>query len=228
MVRAVGYIRVSSDKQVEHGMSLEAQHAKLTAYAQLYDLELVAVEVDAGVSAKSLNRPGLQRALHMLTRGAADALLIVKLDRLTRSVRDLGELIDRYFAAGKHSLLSVNDQIDTRSAAGRMVLNILASVSQWEREAIGERTAEVIHFKQRQHEYVGGEIPFGWQMAADGIHLEPHIGEQAVIREARHLKGQGLSLRKIGQVLVNQGFLPRQGTSWHAQSVKCLLQAEVA
>lgn len=159
MVKAIGYIRVSSEKQAEQGMSLEAQQAKLTAYARLYDIELVAVEVDAGASAKSLNRPALQQALHCLTTGKAEALLIVKLDRLTRSVKDLGELIDRYFAVGKYSLLPVSDQIDTRSAAGRMVLNILASVSQWEREAIGERTSEVMRYKQRKHEYIGGPAP---------------------------------------------------------------------
>ncbi len=82
--RAVGYIRVSTDKQAEHGVSLEAQHAKLTQYAALYDIELVDIIVDAGVSAKTLDRPGLQRALGMLRKGQASALLVAKLDRLTR------------------------------------------------------------------------------------------------------------------------------------------------
>ena len=139
--RAIAYLRVSTDKQADEGVSLEAQRAKLEAYASLYDLDLVAVEVDAGVSAKSLDRPALGRALAMLRAGRADALLVVKLDRLTRSVRDLGELLDGYFGPEKKAaLLSVADQIDTRTAAGRMVLNILTSVAQWEREAIGERT----------------------------------------------------------------------------------------
>src|SRR6266699_1866769 len=105
--RAVGYIRVSTDKQAEHGISLEAQHAKLTQYAALYDIELVDIIVDAGVSAKSLNRPGLQRALGMLRKGQADALLVAKLDRLTRSTRDLGTLVEEDLARGKWSLLSV-------------------------------------------------------------------------------------------------------------------------
>ena len=86
---------------------------------------------DAGESAKSLDRPGLQRALGMLKAGEAEALLVVKLDRLTRSVVDLGTLVERYFAPGKAALLSVGEQIDTRSAAARLVLNVLASVSQW-------------------------------------------------------------------------------------------------
>src|SRR5271169_2934168 len=95
--RTVAYLRVSTDKQADHGVSLEAQRAKVEAYASLFELELVAIEVDAGESAKSLDRPALTRALAMLKAGKADALLVVKLDRLTRSVSDLCNLVDRYF-----------------------------------------------------------------------------------------------------------------------------------
>jgi len=77
------------DKQVEQALSLDARQVKLTAYTALYGLDLVAVEVDAGVSAKTLQRAALQQALTRLKAGAAEALLVVKLDRLTRSVRDL-------------------------------------------------------------------------------------------------------------------------------------------
>jgi len=136
--KTIAYLRVSTDKQADRGVSLDAQRAKLKAYAELYELDLVEIIVDAGHSAKSVDRPGLQRALGMLKVGEAEALLVVKLDRLTRSVVDLGTLVERYFAPGKAALLSVGEQIDTRSAAGRLVLNVLASVSQWEREAIGD------------------------------------------------------------------------------------------
>jgi site-specific DNA recombinase len=142
--RVVAYVRVSTEQQAEQGLSLDAQQAKLTAYALLYDLDLVAVEVDAGVSAKTLQRPALQRALGALKAGQAKALLVVKLDRLTRSVKDLGVLVETYFLAGTWSLMSVSEQIDTRTAAGRMALNTLAAVSQWEPEAIGERTAQAM------------------------------------------------------------------------------------
>ena len=126
--RCILYIRCSTDKQ-EKGVTLEAQRAKLVAYAELYELEVVEIIVDAAASAKSLARPGLQRALEMLRKGSANAIAVSKLDRLTRSVRDLGELVDTVFAPGKAALLSVGEQIDTRSAAGRLVLNVLASVS---------------------------------------------------------------------------------------------------
>lgn len=71
-----------------------------------------------------MDRPGLQRALGMLKAGDAEALLVVKLDRLTRSVADVGTLVERYFGQGKAALLSVGEQIDIRSAPGRLVLNV--------------------------------------------------------------------------------------------------------
>ena len=117
--RVVGYVRVSTEHQADGGASLGAQRAKLAAYALAMDLELVAIEEDAGLSAKTLERPALQRALAMLDAGTAEGLLWAKLDRLTRSVRDLGELVERYFSS-RWSLLSVADSIDTRSAAGRL------------------------------------------------------------------------------------------------------------
>ena len=92
--KVIGYIRVSTDKQADHGISLDAQRAKLEAYASLYDICLTEIIVDAGVSAKTLQRPGLQRALSMLRKGQANALLVGKLDRLTRSVKDLGTLVE--------------------------------------------------------------------------------------------------------------------------------------
>ena len=162
--RTVAYLRVSTDKQSDLGVSLEAQQEKAQAYARLYDLDLVEVIIDAGESAKTLDRPGLQRALALLKTGQVEALLVVKLDRLTRSVVDLGKLIETYFAPGKAALMSVSEQIDTRSAAGRLVLNILASVSQWERETIAERTRDAIKYKQSQGEYIGGHTPYGFRL----------------------------------------------------------------
>ncbi len=210
--RTVAYIRVSTDKQAEHGVSLEAQRAKLESYAALYDLDLVAIEVDAGLSASTLDRPGLQAALTLLRTKKADALLVVKLDRLTRSVRDLGDLVDRYFGAGKTaSLLSVGDQIDTRTAAGRMVLNLLTTVAQWEREATGERTAAAMAHKAASGEYTGGQAPYGFTLAADGVTLAQDAGEQAVLTQVRDLRAAGLSLRAVAAELDRLGVRSRAG-----------------
>ena len=212
--RTVAYLRVSTDKQADRGVSLDAQRAKAEAYAELYDLELCEVIVDAGHSAKTLDRPGLQRALGMLKRGQVEALLVVKLDRLTRSVVDLGKLVDGYFASGKSALLSVSEQIDTRSAAGRLVLNVLASVSQWEREAIGERTSVAMQHKAAHGEYIGGKVPYGYRLTVDGERIEEDAAEQEVLLEARRLRAAGLSLPAVARDLDAKGFRSRAGRAF--------------
>jgi DNA invertase Pin-like site-specific DNA recombinase len=224
--RIVAYIRVSTDKQAEHGVSLDAQRAKVEQYAALYDLELVAVEVDA-LSAKTTARPALARALAMLDAGTADGLLVVKLDRLTRSVRDLGDLIERYFGARGSSLISVSENVDTRTAAGRLVLNVLASVGQWEREAIGERTSAAMQHKKAVGETTG-TAPYGFRVGADGVRLEEDAAEQRALALVRELRAEGLSLRAIGDRLTAAGLTPRSGKAWHPQTVARIADAVAA
>lgn len=220
--RAIAYVRVSTDKQADHGVSLAAQRAKVASYAELYDLDLVAVLEDAGESAKSLARPALDRALAMLAAGEADALIVLKLDRLTRSVRDLGALVER--CQREHwALLSVSESIDTRTAAGRLVLNVLGSVAQWEREAIGERTSAAMQHMAARGEYTGGHAPYGWRVDAAG-QLVRDDAEQRAIAAARELRAAGLSLRAVGARLAESGCLPRSGRAWHAETVKALLE----
>jgi DNA invertase Pin-like site-specific DNA recombinase len=215
MTKAIGYIRVSTDKQADHGVSLEAQQAKIRAYAQLYDLELVDVVIETG-SAKSLDREGLASVLKRLQAGEASALVVTKLDRLTRSVADLGRLVETYF---QHiALLSVSEQIDTRSAAGRLVLNVLASVSQWEREVIGERTSAAMQHMKAEGQYTGGPSPYGFMRNQAGDLVE-HEGEQAILSLVQEYRSKGLSLRQIANVLAEQGIRSRAGKPFHHQAV---------
>ena len=209
-MKVVGYIRVSTQEQANEGHSLGAQEAKLRQYAALYDLDLVGVVVDSGQSAKSLKRPGLQQALAFLEAGEAEGLLIAKLDRLTRSVRDLGTLLDTYFCK-KHSLLAVAEQIDTRSATGRMMLNLLASVSQWEREVIGERTSAALQHLKTQGKRLG-----------QAVHETTESGARAAAR-AKSLKLQGLPLRQIAATLQAEGYQTKRGGAWAPQTVRLVL-----
>ena len=159
VLRAVGYVRVSTDQQAQEGVSLEAQHVRIRAHCVSQQIQLVDICADEGYSAKSLERPGIKRALDMLRTGKADAIVVVKLDRLTRSVKDLGYLCDSFFREGlPYSLLSVSDSIDTRSAGGKLLLNVLMSVAQWEREAISERTQEAMNELKRQGVHIGGAV----------------------------------------------------------------------
>jgi len=209
MTKTIAYIRVSTDKQADKGHSLEAQQEKIEAYAKLYDLELIDTVIEAE-SAKNLNREGLQGALELLKSGKAEALIVVKLDRLTRSVADLGHLIENYF--NKSALLSVSEQIDTRSASGRLVLNVLASVSQWEREAIGERTSAAMQSMKANNLYTGGHVPYGKMLQGGALVNNP--SEQAIIKQAKVLKAQGYSLRQIATVFSEQGLKTRKDTNF--------------
>ena len=207
--KAIAYIRVSTDKQQDKGHSLLAQQEKIQAYASLYDLDIIDFVIETG-SAKNLDRDGLQGALAQIKAGKADALIVVKLDRLTRSVADLGYLVETYFA--KAGLLSVSEQIDTRSASGRLVLNVLASVSQWEREAIGERTSAVMQSMKANGLYCGGSAPYGKSLE-NGI-LVDNPQEQAIIKRAKALKEQGHSLRTIATMFSNEGLKTRKDTNF--------------
>lgn len=227
VTRALAYLRVSTADQADRGVSLDAQRAKVEAYASLYDVNIVDVLVDAGESAKTLERPQLQAALARLRRGDADALLVVKLDRLTRSVADLGRLIEEYFGPQGAALLSVSEQIDTRSAGGRLVLNVLASVSQWEREVIAERTSDALQHKAAAGEFTGGLVPYGFRLGADGARLEPEPAEQLVIARARELRAGKLSLRAVARHLKQAGHRSRTGGDFAAAMVARMVDGDV-
>jgi DNA invertase Pin-like site-specific DNA recombinase len=220
---AYGYVRVSTDKQADHGVSLEAQTAKIRAMAVVQGVTLLDVIVDAGESAKSLKRPGMLRLLEVVDAGAIGTVIIAKLDRLTRSVADLAELLKR-FERRDVSLVSVADALDTRTAAGRLVLNIMVSVSQWEREAIGERTRDALHHKRTAGERVG-TVPYGWRCALDGRTLTPNPDEQAIADLARAQRARGASLRAIAATLNRRGLRTRRGSAWRFQYVAALLTA---
>lgn len=215
MKKLIGYIRVSTDEQAQGGHSLGAQRAKLEQYASLYDLELVEVVVDAGISAKTLDRPGLQQALAALKAGQAEGILVAKLDRLTRSVKDLGALLEGYFAS-KFALLSVADQIDTSTAAGRLVLNVLTSVAQWEREAIGERTSAALRHKIANGEHVGAPA-LGFKVE-EGKLVE-NEDETETLERIAELRAAGQTFREIAAMLTAEGYRTKRGATWNSGTV---------
>ncbi len=225
-MKAVGYCRVSTEDQASEGVSLETQEAKLRAWADLNGAELVAVHVDAGLSGcRADNRPGLQAALDTACREKAP-LVVYSLSRLARSTKDAIGMSERLDKAGA-DLVSLSERIDTTTAAGKMVFRMLAVLAEFERDQIAERTSAALQHKKAKGERVG-DIPYGWHLAPDGIHLVPEAAEQAMIAAALRWHAEGLSLRKIGEALAADGMLPRSGRPWHPQQVKALLTAEVA
>lgn len=219
----VAYIRVSTEDQATTGVSLDAQEARIAGYALAVGYQVDRVIREAGISAKTLQRPGVDEILAGIRSGAIERVIVLKLDRITRSTRDLADLLET-FAKADAALISVSENLDTSSAAGRMVVNMLGVVAQWEREAIAERTATALGHK-RATARVYGPTPFGYRR--DGAALVPIPDEQAALDEAIRLDHAGVSFRAIGRALTDRGMRPHRGTAWHASSVRAMLRSKM-
>jgi len=220
--KTVGYVRVSTEDQAREGVSLAAQEARIRALALATDRDLSEIVVDEGESAKSLSRPGLQQILGAVRAGTVKAIVVLKLDRLTRSVRDLGELLET-FAKYDTALISVSESLDTASAAGRLMVNVLGSVAQWEREAISERTAFALTHK-RQNGQAYSRTPFGYDRKGNA--LVPNVAQQRAVALVRRMAKDGASLRQIASTLTRRGIAPPRGRQWYASGVRSILNAK--
>ena len=208
MASAIGYVRVSTTMQAQDGVSLDAQRAKIEAWATLNDYELGEVFVDAGVSgSKMKNRPGLQSALNAVGKG--DALVVYSLSRLSRSVRDTMDISDRLSKSGA-DLVSLSEKIDTTSAAGKMVFRMLSVMAEFEHDQIVERVKFGMDYKKSQGGRVG-TIGYGYRLSDDGESLVEDEAEQLIVATIHEYREGGMSLRAIVSRLNEQGHKSRSG-----------------
>lgn len=176
-MRYVVYCRVSTERQADEGVSLAVQEEALRSWCALYGHTVADVVVENG-SGSNLNRPGLQRALGMLSAGQADGLVVHRLDRLTRSMGDLHALYSGVFK--EHALASMTEHLDTSTASGRMMLNLLGTFAQFQRESMLERVGEAFAHARREGRVTSRDAPFGWSAGPDGV-LVPNEREQAAL-----------------------------------------------
>lgn len=216
-MKVIGYIRVSTDRQAEDGVSLSAQETKIRAWGELHDADGMIIFRDEGVSgSRSDNRPGLQEALSLATRG--DVLVVYSLSRLTRCTKDALTLSESLAHRGI-DLVSLSERIDTTSAAGKMVFRMLAVLAEFERDQISDRTRLALAHKRTNQEKTGGRVPFGYVVEQGRLIAEPH--EQRALALIRKLRSKGYSLRAIGEELTRRGYKTRCGNlKWHPQVVK--------
>jgi site-specific DNA recombinase len=222
-MNAIGYIRVSTEDQVKEGVSLDNQKLKIEAYCQLKDLELIEIIEDAGISAKNLKRPGVQRVLKLARNRQVDAIVVYKLDRIFRSTVDAIQTT-RMFDKWGVSFHSIEETLDTKSAMGRFFFTLTAALAEMERRIIGERTKAALSHKRSRNEKTGGDVPYGYDLTPAGI-LIKNDDEQRVIKTIRRLNRDGYSLRKICRELEREGHLTKRGnTLWHPQTVSSILK----
>lgn len=223
MNKAIGYIRVSTQDQANEGASLDAQRAKIAAWCAVNDYELIGIYEDAGISGASMNgRDGLQAALAATGKGMA--MVAYSISRLARSTRDMLDIADRLERRGA-DLVSLTEKIDTTSAAGRMVFRMLAVLSEFERDVIGERTRTALAHKRAKGE-VYGPVPFGFEAVNKRLHEVK--AEARIVADVIRLREQGATLASIADELNARGIEGKRGGRWYASTVRYLLNRQAA
>ena len=209
-------MRVSTDMQATEGMSLEAQQNAIEGYCALHGIKLVKICKDVISGGKDV-RPGLQEALRTL-QTSADVLIVLKFDRLSRSIKHFCELYETYFKDGTKELVAIRESIRLDSSLGRALVGILLVFAQMEREATGERTREAINHI-RKNGYHFGKVPFGKRTIPAPDHPRMKIlvddeEELAVIAQLREWATEGVGISEMAERLNAKGTKPPQGATW--------------
>ena len=220
MKKAIGYIRVSTDRQANEGVSLEAQKAKIEAWCFAHDYELAEVFVDAGISGRKMkNRQGLNQALSSMKKDTA--LVVYSLSRMSRSLQDSLSIAAQLKKVGA-DLVSVSESIDTTSAAGKMLFQMMAVFAEFESAVNSERTTSAMSHKKSKGEKYSAVVPFGYR-EIEG-RLEIVKAEAQVVAEINRKRAEGSSLHSIAKELNEQGVKGKQGGKWYASTVSCILK----
>lgn len=222
MARAIGYRRVSTDKQADSGLGLDAQATAIEGAAVRLGLELAAVFTDAGVSGalSAADRPVLMQAIGALRRG--DVLLVAKRDRLGRDVIEVA-MLERLVLKRRARIVSAaGEGTDSDDPAGLLMRRLIDSFAEYERLIIGARTRAALAAKRTRGERISRFVPFGSRLAGDGRTLETEPLEQAVIAAVRELRAGGYTLQAIADELNRQGARTRSGSPWRRQYVHAL------
>ncbi len=206
-MRVIGYVRVSTEEQKSSGAGLQAQRRAIITECERRGWHLVEVIEDAGFSAKDMKRPGVQEALQALQDGKASALVVAKLDRLSRSMIDFTALMGT--AQKQHwALVALDCAVDTSTPTGEAMANMLATFAQFERRLISQRTREALAVKR-----------------ASGVRLgRPPTVPRAIVRRIQRQRKRGDSLRAIAETL-NKDNVPtgQGGAQWYAATVSGIL-----
>ena len=219
MVRVAIYTRVSTEDQAKEGFSLEAQRERLEAYCRARDWSVAATYVDDGHSGRNTRRPAYQRM--MAERDGWDALLVIKMDRIHRNARNFMEMMDSLLEWRK-DFVSATESLDTSTAMGRFVMDIIQRIAQLESEQIGERVYMGMSQKARVGPGIlGFHAPLGYRVVEGQLLVDEE--EANVVREIFDECLQGSSLEEIAADMNNRGRRTKRGTEWTAVKVHRIL-----
>lgn len=218
-MRVATYRRVSTDIQVEEGVSLATQKERLLSYIQSQGWTLVEDYVDEGYSAKNTDRPAMQRLIADIKKQKFDVVLVYKLDRFVRSVLDLHELLqlmEKYDVKFK----SATEVFDTTSATGRLFITLIATLAQWERETIAERVYTNMRHRSEQGLRNGGPPPYGYK-SVNGKLVKNEEEAKWVRFMFDQYKAHGT--HNIAMKLNKMGVKTRRGEKWNDFVVRYII-----
>ncbi|MFN0223224.1 recombinase family protein [Paenibacillus sp. KR2-11] len=221
-MKACIYTRVSTAGQAEEGFSMQAQHDRLIDYVKLQGWDLIRIYTDPGVSAKDLNRPGVKEMIDDLKAGKFDAVIVHKLDRLTRNISDLYDLVE---LVNKHEvkLISLSENIDTSTPMGRMFVYLLGIFAQMFRENLSEEVKKGLS-KRAEQGLRNTFAPYGYEMDEEGeLRILPERAE--LIREMFDLLIQKKwGYLKIAKHLNTRSIPGIRGGSFHGSTIENILK----
>src|SRR5262245_43098022 len=203
----VGYARVSTSEQSDSGLGLEAQKAAIRAEAERHGWTLVAIYEDVASGRSLRQRPGLEAAFAAVADGAADGLIVSKLDRLSRSVHDFSTILVRFQREG-WALVVMDLGVDTSTIMGAAMAQMVSVFAELERKRIGERTKEALAIRREQGVLLG----------------RPRSIRKSVVRSIERERARGESLRSIAASLdADKVQTGHGGAQWHASTVRSVL-----
>jgi site-specific DNA recombinase len=224
-MKIVSYCRVSSEGQVKEGVSLEAQEARVKAWAAERGHDLVETFVDAGISGKRMsNRPALLKALDLACK-LKGVLVVYSLSRVSRSVKDSLAIVERLHKAGA-DLVSLSEAIDTTSASGKLTFQLFISLAEHERNLISERTRSALSHLKAMGKRTG-TVPYGYSLLADGKTLRVNAKEQRAIESMQAMRKSGKSYWEIAKTLNADGVPTKKSGQWSAGSALRILRGSV-
>lgn len=223
--RVVGYVRVSTDDQA---LGPAAQREALARWCAAHGAELVAVLEDVGVSGAAPldRRPGLLAALDALEPNGASVLLVAKRDRLARDPIVAAMIEASVAREGARVVSGAEAGTEGDDPTAILMRRMVDAFAEYERHMIRSRTRAALAVKRTRGERTG-EVPYGWRLSSDGVHLEEHPEEARAVALVRELRAAGVSIRAIAARL-EEAQAPARGSRWHPTTVARLLERVAA
>lgn len=220
-MKALGYTCLNTFSQQPRNLTLALQKTLIEDYARGKKLELLKVHREEIDSSGAGAQPVLDSILAQSDKGEFDVLIVARLDRLTRNIRRLDQLISRLCMANGVELISIEEELDSTTRSGKLALKVIDIVTKWDNKKIPDRTREMIANKRKKGERVG-HAPFGYTYKDKKlVSVKKELETVTLIREKR---GAGLSYHKIARFLNEKKISSKRGGIWYAETVKTVFK----